>query len=187
MAGGKTENVVPLPKKLASAATPVDPDDSQIDCCTLLRLGAPVGPWPKLRTRLCGLRKVMAELPLPLRKRGGSVLDEYWLGFACYLGVRTARRRSAGRACAKMGGQMADFSCLSTKRSSDYSPSMSWKPPRRFRVIVAVAALALAGCNANQTLNPSGQAELRKVYYPNYNPYDPTKYGQTSGVYVSSS
>jgi hypothetical protein len=84
---------------------------------------------------------------------------------------------------------MADFSCLSTKRSSDYSPSMSWKAPRRFRVIVAVAALAsaLAGCNANQTLNPSGQAELRKPYGPYYNPYDPTKYGQTSGFYVSSS
>ena len=59
--------------------------------------------------------------------------------------------------------------------------------PAIFCVIVAVAALALAGCNANQMLDPSGQAELRKVYYPNYNPYDPTKYGQTSGVYVSSS
>jgi hypothetical protein len=114
MAGGKTENVVLLPKKLASAATPVDPDDSQIDCCTLLRLGAPA-PGQNLERASCGLRRVMAELPLPLRKRGGSVLHEYWLGFACYLGVRTARRRSAGRVCAKMGSQMADFSCLSTK------------------------------------------------------------------------
>jgi hypothetical protein len=82
---------------------------------------------------------------------------------------------------------MPDFSCLSTKRSSDYSPSMSWKAPRRLRFIVTVAAVALAGCNANQTLNPSGQAELRKAYGPYYNPYDPTKYGQTSGFYVSSS
>jgi hypothetical protein len=84
----------------------------------------------------------------------------------------------------KKDSLMADFSCLSTKRSSDYSPSMSWKVPMRFRVIVAVAALALAGCNANQTLNTSGQAELSNVYYPNYNPYDPTKYGQTSGFYA---
>ena len=79
---------------------------------------------------------------------------------------------------------MADFSCLSTKRSSDYSPSMSWKAPMRFNVMLAVAAFALAGCNANQTLNPSGQAELSKVYYPYYNPYDPTKYAQTSGFYA---
>ena len=50
---------------------------------------------------------------------------------------------------------MADFSCLSTKRSSDYSPSMSWKAPMRFRVILAVAAFALAGCNANQEVNLS--------------------------------
>ncbi len=78
---------------------------------------------------------------------------------------------------------MADFSCVSTKRLSDGSSPMSWKAPMRFRVILAVAAFALAGCNANQTLNPSEQADLSKIY-PNYNPYDPTKYAQTSGFYA---
>jgi hypothetical protein len=96
------------------------------------------------------------------------------------------RETSIGRARvhAKKDSLVADFSCPTTKRSSDNSPSMSWKAPMRFRVIVAVAALALAGCNANQTLNASGQAELSNVYYPDYNPYDPTKYGQTSGFYA---
>ena len=54
---------------------------------------------------------------------------------------------------------MAVFSCLSTKRSFNYSPSMSWKAPMRLSVILAVATFALAGCNPNQTLNSSGQAE----------------------------
>jgi hypothetical protein len=54
----------------------------------------------------------------------------------------------------------------------------------RLRVILVLAAFALAGCNANQTVNSSGQAELSKVYYPYYNAYDPTKYGQTSGFYA---
>ena len=52
-----------------------------------------------------------------------------------------------------------------------------------FRVILAVAALALAGCNANQTVNASGQAELGKIYH-NYSPYNPIQYGQTSGFYA---
>jgi len=85
---------------------------------------------------------------------------------------------------------MADFSCLSTKRSSDYSPSMSWKAPMRFRVILAVAAFALAGCNANQEVNPSSRTAPRVVAgpdFPGYNAYDPTKYAQTSGFYSGSS
>ncbi len=53
----------------------------------------------------------------------------------------------------------------------------------RITVILAVAALALAGCNANQTLNPSGPAASGAVY-PNYNPYNPVSYGQTSGFYA---
>jgi hypothetical protein len=75
----------------------------------------------------------------------------------------------------------------------------------RFRVILAVAAFALAGysvtvipghaseyfearrqlvhrpsrhaVNANQAINPSGQADLSKIY-PGYNPYDPESYAQ---------
>jgi hypothetical protein len=51
-----------------------------------------------------------------------------------------------------------------------------------FPVILAVTVLALAGCNANQGLNPSGQANLAAIY-PNYNPYNPSSYAQTSGFY----
>jgi hypothetical protein len=78
---------------------------------------------------------------------------------------------------------MVHFSCASTKGSPDSSSAMSWKAPMRFRLIVAVAAFALAGCNANQRLNPAEQATVSKVYYPYYNPYDPAKYAQTSGFY----
>ena len=53
-----------------------------------------------------------------------------------------------------------------------------------WRIILPLIAAALAGCNANQSLNPSGQADLAKMYYPYYNAYDPTKYGQTSGFYA---
>jgi hypothetical protein len=79
---------------------------------------------------------------------------------------------------------MVYFSCVSTRRSSDWSFPTRWKTSLRFRVILAVTALALAGCNANRPLNPSGQADLSKVYYPYYNAYDPTKYAQTSGFYA---
>jgi Prokaryotic membrane lipoprotein lipid attachment site len=53
----------------------------------------------------------------------------------------------------------------------------------RIPIILAVAAFVLAGCNANQTLNPSGQASLSAIY-PNYNPYNPASYAQTSGFYA---
>jgi hypothetical protein len=78
---------------------------------------------------------------------------------------------------------MADVCWVATGRPSDCSSRASWKAPGRIRVILAVAALALAGCNANQTPNPSGQAALSAVY-PNYNPYNPIDYGQTSAFYA---
>lgn len=74
---------------------------------------------------------------------------------------------------------MAVFSCAPTPRSSDSSSPLSW-----FRAILVFATFGLGGCNANQTLNASGQTDLNKTYYPNYNAYDPTKYGQTSGFYA---
>jgi hypothetical protein len=83
----------------------------------------------------------------------------------------------------RSGEPDGQFFWVSTKRLSDCSSPTSWRPPVRFRVILAVAAFALAGCNANQTLNPSGQAALGQIY-PNYNAYDPTKYGQISGFYA---
>ena len=85
---------------------------------------------------------------------------------------------------------MVYFSCVSTERSSEWSSPMCWKPPMRFRVMLAVAAFALAGCNANQEVNPSSRTAPGVVAgpdFPDYNPYDPTKYGQTSGFYAGGS
>ena len=50
----------------------------------------------------------------------------------------------------------------------------------RLPIILAVAAFALAGCNVNQTPNASTVG----TYYPDYNPYNPIEYGQTSGFYA---
>ena len=52
----------------------------------------------------------------------------------------------------------------------------------RLAIILAVTAFALAGCNANQTLNPSSQRALGDIY-SNYNLYNPIEYAQTSGSY----
>jgi hypothetical protein len=85
---------------------------------------------------------------------------------------------------------MVYFSCVSTKRSSAWSSPIRWKPPTPFRVIVAVAAFALAGCNANQEVNPSSRTAPGVAAgpdFPNYNAYDPTKYAQTSGFYAGGS
>ena len=87
---------------------------------------------------------------------------------------------------------MADFSWASTKRSSDWASSerpspMSRKAPTRLHVMLSVAAFALAGCNANQEVNPSSRAASGVVAgpdFPGYNAYDPTKYAQTSGFYA---
>ena len=64
---------------------------------------------------------------------------------------------------------MADFSCASTKQTSHW----------RFRVILAAAAFALSGCNANQAVNPSGQANLC-ASDPSCNPYNPSSYAQNN-------
>ena len=85
----------------------------------------------------------------------------------------------AKRGRRKEENRMADLSCLSM-RLSCMSPT-GWKTP--VRVMLAVATLALAGCNANQTVNPASQRTLADID-PNYSPYDPTKYGQTSGFYA---
>ena len=85
---------------------------------------------------------------------------------------------------------MVYFSCVSTKRSSTWSSPVRWKPPTRFRVIVAVAAFALAGCNADREVNPSSRTAPGVVAgpdFPGYNAFDPTKYAQTSGFYSGSS
>jgi hypothetical protein len=81
----------------------------------------------------------------------------------------------------KEENRMADLSCVSTGRSSSCLPASTRKAP--VRVMLAVATLALAGCNANQTVNPASQRTLADID-PNYSPYDPTKYAQTSGFYA---
>jgi hypothetical protein len=77
---------------------------------------------------------------------------------------------------------VAEFAYASTRWSSNSSSPTARKAPAWLPVILAVTALALAGCNANQGVNPSGQANLANVY-PNYSPYNPIQYAQTSGFY----
>ena len=77
---------------------------------------------------------------------------------------------------------MADFPCASTKRTSHWSAPMSRKAPVRFCVSVVVAALVLAGCNANQEVNLSSRppSQVFAGHYVDYNPYDPISYAQNN-------
>ena len=77
------------------------------------------------------------------------------------------------------GARDGQLPCASTKRTSHWPAPMRWEAPVRFRVILAVAAFALAGCNANQAINPSGQANLC-ANDPTCNPYDPSSYAQNN-------
>jgi hypothetical protein len=74
---------------------------------------------------------------------------------------------------------MADFFCASTKRTSHWPAPMSREAPVRFRVSVVVAALLLTGCNANQAINPSGQAG-RCANDAGCDPYNPISYAQNN-------
>jgi hypothetical protein len=74
----------------------------------------------------------------------------------------------------------AELSRVSTRRSSNCSLPTDWKALMQILVILAVVAFALAGCNANQTLNPSRQGASGDVY----DHYDPIHYAQTSGFYA---
>jgi hypothetical protein len=56
---------------------------------------------------------------------------------------------------------------------------MSREAPVRFRVILAIAAFALAGCNANQAINPSGPADPC-ANDTGCNPYNPSSYAQNN-------
>jgi len=77
---------------------------------------------------------------------------------------------------------MADFPCASTKRTSHWPAPMSREAPVRFCVSVVVAALLLTGCNANQAINPSGQAD-RCANDPGCDPYNPiSKHRTTPGM-----
>ena len=52
----------------------------------------------------------------------------------------------------------------------------------RMAIVMAVAALALAGCNANQGVNPSSQSAsgVFAGRYVDYNPYNPISYAQNN-------
>ena len=53
----------------------------------------------------------------------------------------------------------------------------------RIPIILAVAALGLAGCNANQGVNLSSRTAPGVVAgpnYPDYNPYNPISYAQNN-------
>ena len=49
----------------------------------------------------------------------------------------------------------------------------------RIPIVLTFVALALAGCNANQAINPSGQANLC-ASDPSCNPYNPSSYAQNN-------
>ena len=84
---------------------------------------------------------------------------------------------------------MADYAKRSgapAKRLSGCSPPANWNAPMRILPVLAVAAVALAGCNAAQGVSPSPQAAhgvSAGPEFPGYNPYDPISYAQTSGYY----
>jgi outer membrane biogenesis lipoprotein LolB len=52
----------------------------------------------------------------------------------------------------------------------------------RIPIILAVVALALAGCNSNQAVNPSSQtgSQVWAGHEEETNPYDPTSYAQNN-------
>ena len=52
----------------------------------------------------------------------------------------------------------------------------------RIPILLAFVALALAGCNANQAVNPSSQpaSQVFAGHYVDYNPYDPISYAQNN-------
>jgi hypothetical protein len=62
------------------------------------------------------------------------------------------------------------------------SSPMNWRTRMRIPIILAVAALVLAGCNANQAVNPSSQppSQVFAGHYVDYNPYDPISYAQNN-------
>ena len=76
----------------------------------------------------------------------------------------------------------AEFSCVSSRAWSNALSPSHGKASTRIAAVLALAAFALAGCNASQGVNPSSQRTLADTY-PNYTPYNPIQYAQTSGFY----
>jgi ABC-type nitrate/sulfonate/bicarbonate transport system substrate-binding protein len=76
----------------------------------------------------------------------------------------------------------AEFSCVSSGASSNALSPAHRKASIRIAAVLALAAFALAGCNASQGVNASSQRTLAETY-PNYTPYNPIQYAQTTGFY----
>jgi len=73
----------------------------------------------------------------------------------------------------------------STEAPSSPSPATAGRPFLGLAVCLAMA-LAVAGCNASQGVDASSSAAPKVTagpYFPNYNPYNPVAYAQTSGIY----
>jgi hypothetical protein len=86
-------------------------------------------------------------------------------------GATFAMSRTRSRDCPLYWRRMIRIA----KKRSECLSKARW----RLRVILAVAALAVAGCNANQAINPSGPAD-RCANDPDCNPYDPSSYAQNN-------
>jgi hypothetical protein len=76
----------------------------------------------------------------------------------------------------------AELSCVSTPRVSRALSPAHAKDLARIAAAFALAAFALAGCNANHAVNSSSQQNLARIY-PNYSASNPIQYAQTSGFY----
>ena len=74
-------------------------------------------------------------------------------------------------------------------RPSPGSPFRSLLTSRKASfAVLAILAVALAGCNANPEIDPSTQGapviNTAGRFASSYNPYNPIKYAQTSGFYA---
>jgi hypothetical protein len=89
-----------------------------------------------------------------------------------------AADRLANRLREPHGNLMAKLTSASTTRSCGCRSPLRSKAATRFPVILAVAAFALAGCNANQAVNPSSQppSQVFAGHYVDTNPYNPISY-----------
>lgn len=76
----------------------------------------------------------------------------------------------------------AEFSRTSSGASFGALSLTQRKASAWIAATLALAALALAGCNSSEGVNPSSQRSLASIY-PNYSPYNPIEYAQTSGFY----
>ena len=59
------------------------------------------------------------------------------------------------------------------------SSPLNWRTRMRIPILLALVGLALAACNANQAINPSGQAD-HCADDPTCNPYNPSSYAQNN-------